>query len=216
MTRFETINLIRLFDFYLAVMLLLSFARRYTVYWDTIRVLLAVRGRWPKLLDRMKQHHGVLVTAEVIRPLAVAIALTLVQMICSRLIWPTATLAGSEVLGYWWKCTILVVAIAPMVAVDVYFLIRVGRFNRSETEMYLDKAEHWLGSWKTPAIRAMTLGYVNPHRIVDQEVKKSLAYLGQTVSWTAWWVSVQVSCRVACGLTIWLLWALFRGTPEIG
>ncbi|OWK43862.1 hypothetical protein [Fimbriiglobus ruber] len=207
MSHFEAANLIRVFDFYLTVMFLLSFARRYPVYWETARLLVALRGRWPRLVQRLKQHHGALVTAEVLRPLAVAFALTVVQMVCSRLIYPQAQLAVQEVEASWWRMLIVLVAMIPMIAVDAYFLIRVGQFNRLETEKYMDQAEHWLRSWHAPAIRAVTFGYINPRRIVDEEVKKSLDQLGQTVSWAAWWVSVQVACRVAFGLSIWLLWA---------
>jgi hypothetical protein len=208
MSRFEAANLIRVFDFYLAAMFVLGFARRYTLYWDTLRILVAVRGRWPRLLDRLKLHHGVLVTREVIRPLLLALALTVVQLVCSRVIWPQAQLAVGEVLDSGWRLAILLAAMVPMVAVDVYFLIRVGRINRASTEQYLDLAERWLSGWRSPVVRAVTLGYVNPQRMVDEEVRKGLGQLGRTVSWAAWWAAVQVGCRVACGLTIWLLWAL--------
>ena len=207
MSRFEAANLIRVFDFYLASMFLLSFTRRYVVYWDALRLLVSLRGRWPKLLDRLKQHHGVLVTREVIRPLGVALGLTLIQMICSRVIWPQAALTVWEVEQSWWRLAAVLVAAAPMVAVDVYFLVRVGRFDRTETEKYLDLAEHWLASWKTPAIRLATLGYVNPDRMVEDELKKGLREIGETVSWASRWVAIQVACRVAFGLVIWLMWA---------
>jgi hypothetical protein len=207
MSRFEAANLIRVFDFYLASMFLLSFARRYVVYWDAVRLLVSLRGRWPKLLDRLRQHHGVLVTREVIRPLLVALGLTLIQMICSRVIWPQAELTVHEVGQSWWRLAAVLVAAVPMVAVDVYFLVRVGRFDRTETEKYLDLAEHWLASWKTPLIRLGTLGYVNPDRMVEDELKKGLREIGQTVGWASRWVAIQVGCRVAFGLVIWLTWA---------
>lgn len=207
MSRFEAANLIRVFDFYLASMFLLSFARRYVVYWDALRLLVALRGRWPKLLDRLRQHHGVLVTREVIRPLLVALGLTVIQMICSRVIWPQAELTVREVEQSWWRLATVLVAAVPMVAVDVYFLVRVGRFDRTETEKYLDLAEHWLASWKTPLIRLGTLGYVNPDRMVEDELKKGLREIGATVGWASRWVAIQVACRVAFGLVIWLTWA---------
>jgi hypothetical protein len=207
MSRFEAANLIRVFDFYLASMFLLSLARRYVVYWDAARILVSVRGRWPKLLERLRQHHGVLVTREVIRPLFVALALTVIQMICSRVIWPQATLTVRQVEESWWRLACVLVAAAPMVAVDVYFLVRVGRFDRTQTEQYLDLAEHWLASWKTPLIRLGTLGYVNPDRMVEDELKKGLRQIGATVGWASRWVAVQVAFRVTFGLVIWLTWA---------
>lgn len=207
MSRFEAANLIRLFDFYLAAMFLLSFARRYRVYFNTIRLLVVLRGRWPRLTDRLAEHHAVLFKGEVLKPLLLAIGLTAIQMIASRLIWPQAELTVRELLESW-TVILFIVALLPMFAVDVYFLVRVGQFDRGETEKYLDQAEHWLGTWKAPAIRMATLGYVDPHRMVDREVKKSLEQIGETVSWASWWVSAQVGCRVAFGLVVWSLWAL--------
>ncbi len=211
MTGLDAANVIRVFDFYLAAMFVLSLARRYTVYWDTLALLAALHGRWPKLVRRMKEHHGVLVTGDVLRPLAVAAALTVGQMVCSRVIFPTAALTVGEICSTWWMAVLVLVAALPMLAVDVYFLVRVGTFDRRETVKYLDQAEHWLGSWKAPAIRLATFGYVDPRQMVNVEVRKSLTQLSGMVRSTAWWIAAQVGCRVACGLTIWLLWAAVRG-----
>jgi len=205
MSEFEAANLIRVFDFYLALMFVIGLLRRYPIYLDALRIVFAVRGRWPKLMERLKQHHGVLVTREVLRPLAVALALTAIQLLCSRVIWPDSQLALGVLAENPWRLAAMIAAAGPMLYVDFYFIISVGAFDRGETEKYLDEAEHWLSSWKAPAIRTLTLGFVNPRRIVDEEVKKGLNQLGETVSWIAWWVSAQVACRVLCGLIIWLL-----------
>ncbi len=53
--------------------------------------------------------------------------------------------------------TLVLVALAGMLAVDLYFIIRVGAIDRGETERYLDEAEHWLTSWKAPLIKTVTL-----------------------------------------------------------
>jgi hypothetical protein len=200
-------NLIRLFDFYLAATLVISLARRYRLYWDTLVLAFGFYGRWPKLVERLRVHHGVLLTADVLRPLVAAVALTVVQLVCSRLVWPTATLPTDAVLaqpGLWAPIT---VAAVPMLLIDLYFLVRVGRFDRGSTEDYLDQAEHWLASWKTPAIRLATLGYVNPQRIVDAEVVKGLENVGRMVGWASRWAAAQLTFRVLFGLVMWLAWA---------
>jgi len=207
MTELAAANLIRVFDFYLALMFLLGLSRRYPLYWNTLTLLISVRGRWPKLLERMKKNHNVLMTGEVIRPLIVAGGLMIVQFLCSRLIFPNAKLQVSEVFSEILSTVLFLLGALPMFTVDLYFLIAVGRFDRVEAEKYMDHAESWLGSWKGSAVRYATLGYVNPQRVVDREVQRSLIQLGKTVSWAAWWVSIQVVCRTACGLVIWLLWA---------
>ena len=93
-----------------------------------------------------------------LRPAAVALGLLFVQMICSRLIWPTANLTLRDLLDDWWILPPVLVAMAAMLAVDLYFIIRVGDIDRRETEQYLDEAEHWLTSWKGPLIQTITLG----------------------------------------------------------
>ena len=203
----EPLNLIRLFDFYLAATLVVSLARRYRLYWDTVALLVRFRGRWPKLGDRLLANHGVLLTRDVLRPLFAAVALTVVQFICSRLVWPTATLTSETVWGHWGLLAPILLAAVPMLLTDAYFLLRVGSFDRGSTEDYLDDAERWLTGWKTPAIRLATLGYVNPQRIVDAEVVKGLESVGRLVGWASRWAAIQLAFRVLFGLTLWLVWA---------
>ncbi len=202
----EPTNLIRLFDFYLAATLVVSLARRYRLYWDAVTLAVRFRGRWPKLVDRLKRHHGVLLTRDVLRPLFAAVALTVVQFVCSRVVWPTASLPTDAVAGHWRMLLPITVAAVPMLLIDLYFLVRVGRFDRGTTEDYLDQAEHWLASWQTPAIRLATLGYVNPQRIVDAEVVKGLEHVGRMVGWASRWAAIQLAVRVLFGLTLWVVW----------
>ncbi len=71
----------------------------------------------------------------------------------------------------WWLVPIILVPLIPMLAVDLYFIIRVGKFDHDETVKYLDQAERWLG-WKGPLVRALTFGIVNPRKMVDSEVQE--------------------------------------------
>lgn len=201
------INLIRVFDFYLAVMFFLSLLRRYDVYLDAVYILFKVRGRWPKLLQRLGEHKSVLLNWSFFRPAVVALVMMLVQLVCSRLIWPQAVLTAPGLQHDWWWIPIILVVFVPMVAVDVYFLVRVGRFDRGETLKYFDQAEYWLG-WKGPLVRVVTLGIVNPRKMVDREVQKSLDELGRVVNAGLWWVSVQIALRVVFGLILWTAWAV--------
>jgi hypothetical protein len=202
-------NLIRLFDFYLALMFVISLVRRWAVYVNAIRILIAVRGRWPKLIERLHEHKSILLNWSFFRPAAIALVLMIVQLIASRLLWPQAVLTGDELLGDPWLIAIILVPLIPMLLVDLYFIFRVGRFDHGETVKYLDQAERWLG-WKGPLVRALTLGIVNPRRMVDEEVKKSLSEMQSTVTASLWWVIVQTVLRLAFGLTLWTVW-LFHG-----
>jgi hypothetical protein len=203
----EPTNLIRVFDFYLAMMFLISLVRRWEVYFDALRLLVVVHGRMPRLLQRLAEHQSLLLNRSFFRPALTAFGLTVVQMVCSRLLWPYAVLTLPELREDWWLIPVLCVPLVPMLAVDLYFIVRVGRFDRDETVKYLDQAENWLG-WKGPVVRALTLGYVDPHKMVDEEMRKSLAELGTTVRASLWWVAAQIALRVTFGLTLWLVWAL--------
>jgi len=201
----EAVNLIRLFDLYLMLMMLISLWRRRRVYTDAVRIGWSTFHKRKKLLGRLGPQVRTLLTRSVVVPFAVVAVLTVVQWVCSRLIWPHAVVPLGEVGGTWWKLLLVVVAALPMLGVDVYFLVRVAKFDHQSTEQYLDYAERWLG-WRGRVVRAATVGVVNPTRIVDVEVKRNLEWIGQTASWAMWWTSVQSTFRVAFGLLVWLLW----------
>ncbi len=205
----DGVNLIRLFDFYLALMFLLSLMRRWPVYFEALRLLWQVRGRWPKLMRRLSQHRSLLLNWAFFRPVIAALALMGLQLLASRLIWPQAQLTVNHLQTDWWLPPILIVAALPMLAVDTYFLIRVGRFDYEETARYMTLAEDWLG-WKGTVVRVVTLGLVNPHHFVDEELRKTLSEARHTFSSALWWVCVQAACRIFFGLTLWTLWA-FHG-----
>jgi hypothetical protein len=203
----QPVNLIRVFDFYLALMFVISLVRRWEVYWDALRLLVTVRGRWPRLVQRLGDHQSLLLNWSFFRPAVLTLGLTLIQIICSRVIWPQAVLTGPGLQAEWWWIPIILFTLFPMLGVDLYFVVSVGTFDHAETVKYLDQAETWLG-WKGPLVRALTLGYVDPHKMVDEEVRKNLAEIGTTVRSSLWWVSAQIGLRVLFGLTLWTVWAI--------
>lgn len=201
------INLIRVFDFYVTLMFVISLVRRWDVYVNAVRILIGVQGRWPKLIARLSEHSSLILNWSFFRPAILALALTVVQLIVSRAIFPLAVLTGPQLQQEWWWVPVIFVPLVPMLAVDVYFVVRVGKFDHDETVKYFDQAETWLG-WKGPVVRALTLGLVNPHKMVDDEVRKSLQDYRSTLNASLWWVSVQIGLRLLFGLTLWTVWAI--------
>lgn len=201
------VNLIRVFDFYVTLMFVISLVRRWDVYVDAVRILIGVRGRWPKLIARLSEHSSLILNRSFFRPAMLALALTLIQLLFSRLIFPLAVLTGPQLQHEWWWIPLILLPMLPMLAVDVYFVVRVAKFDHDETVKYLDQAETWLG-WKGPLVRALTLGIVNPQKMVDEEVKKSLEGYRSTLNASLWWVSVQIGLRLLFGLTLWTVWAI--------
>jgi hypothetical protein len=80
--------------------------------------------------------------------------------------------------------------------------------DAEDTERYFSQAESWLGTWKATAVRAVTLGYVNPRHMVDVEVQKALTSGGRLIQSTLWWTAVQTATRVATGLVLWAAWGM--------
>src|SRR3954468_22767506 len=83
----------------------------------------------------------------------------------------------------------------------------VSRFDRAAVEALLDRAEHWLGSWKAPAVRFLTAGLIHPRRIVGEQVRQSLVRASLTVHGHLWALSLQIAARLAFGLALWVTWA---------
>ena len=103
MNQLATLNLIHVFDFYLAAMLMLSLYRRFEQYRSIGAILFAARSRWPRLLQVMKQHGALFLTGSTFRPFALALAIWVVQMIASRVVWPRADLTPKHVLDSWFS-----------------------------------------------------------------------------------------------------------------
>ena len=57
-------------------------------------------------------------------------------------------------------------------------------------------------------VRVVTFGYVNPHKMVAEEVRKALLAVSDMLNYTLWWMNLQVGLRFGFGLSLWLTWAL--------
>jgi hypothetical protein len=208
------LNLIHLFTFYLAAVFTISTVRRLRQYHAVAQLAVAAPNRWPRVLNQLRGHWIMFLTWATLRPAAVALGLLLIQMICSRLIWPSAHLTLRELLTEWWMTPPVLISLTAMLAVDVYFIVRVGVIDRRETEEYLDEAEHWLTSWKGPLIQMATFGYINPRQMVYVEVRKAVEEGRGLLHKTLWWVSAQAGLRTLYGLLLWIAWAVHSTPPE--
>ena len=91
---------------------------------------------------------------------------------------------------------------------DMYSLYRVGQLDRIELEKHFDEAEYWLRSRTAHVVRVVTFGFINPRRLVAQEVEKALLAVSDMLNFTLWWVILQMALRFCFGLSLWLTWAL--------
>jgi hypothetical protein len=203
----KALNLIRLFDFYLAVAFLVSTALRVSQYRAIIGLVRAVPSRWPHLFRLVKEHRTIFLTWTTVLPAVLAFLLCIIHAFACRLVWPQAQLTFGDV-GANWQSLVGVLALGvAMVAVDVYGTFVVGEVNREMMQKYFDQAEYWLRSWTAPVVRIFTFGYINPRHMVAVEVRKALIEASKLINSTFWWVSIQTGLRVAFGLALWLTYA---------
>jgi hypothetical protein len=205
------LELMRFFEFYLAVVFVLSTALRIHQYREVVALLGAMRGRWPRLFQVIREHHAMFLTWETFLPGALALGLFGVHTIACHWIWPHArlTLADLQQLGP--AVPIVGVLGVAMTAFDVYTMVKVGKIDRAQIEKYFDQAELWLRPWTAPVVRVVTLGFVNPRRMVSEEVHKALRELHRLLNSTLWWITVQTGLRIAYGLAVWLTFACSGG-----
>lgn len=202
------LHLIRLFDFYLAAMFLIGTVVRIRQYRIIVALVVRFRGRWPKLSQLVTQHHSVFLTWGTVLPLILTLVLLLIHSVASRWLWPEADLTLGQVCTLWPAAIVVGICGLAMVAFDVYSLFQVSEIDRAGLEKYFDQAEYWLRSWTAPVVRVLSLGYINPRRIVGVEVRKALEQASQALNVTLWWTSIQTGLRILYGLALWLTYAL--------
>jgi hypothetical protein len=213
MSRFWDLNLIHLFDFYLATTFLLSTAVRVRQYAAVLALVRSLPSRWPRLLALVKQYRSIFLTWPTVAPAALALALLVIQTLASRFLWPEAGrpphgLTVARLVEHPPAIPFVALFGLAMLAVDTYFILVVGKVDRPEVEKYFDQAEFWLRSWTAPVVRTVTFGYVNPRRMVAVEVQAALVSASKMLNTNLWWVVLQAALRIGYGLSLWVTYAL--------
>jgi hypothetical protein len=208
-----SLNLIHFLDFYFAFMFFAGTWRRFSQYQSVARLILAGPGRWPHLLKLVSDHRMIFWTWSMLLPALLALALWIVQMLASQFIFPDAGtledgLTITRLVEHWPALFFVAPLGLAMFGFDLYSLYLVGQIDREQLEIYFDQAEFWLRSRTAHVVRVVTFGWINPRKMVAEEVEKALAAVGDMLNFTLWWVSVQMGLRVAFGLSLWLTWAV--------
>jgi hypothetical protein len=213
MSGFWNLNLIHFVDFYFSFLFVVNTLRRLGQYHAVARLVLTTPGRWPRLFRLIKEHSTIFLTWSTLLPGLLALSLSVVQLLASRLVWPEAGRPpyGLTIEHLWqhWPALLAVLPLGcAMFGLDVYFLVRVGKLDRAEVEKYFDQAEYWLRSGTAHVVRIFTLGRINPRKMVAVEVQKALHELNSLLHNTFWWVTLQVGLRLVFGLSLWTTWAV--------
>jgi hypothetical protein len=206
MSGLANLNLIHFLDFYFMLMFVVGTMRRIGQYREVVHLVLKGPTRWPRLLRLVKAHRTIFFTWATLLPAILAFLLSVVQLMASRQLWPQANLTLAELSGLWSALIPILPLGLAMMGVDVYFVVAIGKFDRSEMEKYFDQAEYWLRSRTAHVVRIFTLGYINPRQMVGFEVRKALLEASQLLQVSLWWMTVQVGLRIAFGLALWGTW----------
>ncbi len=211
MTWLYEIRPISLFSLYLAVAFLLSTGLRLQQYRAILSLITRLHSRWPNVTKLVLSHRGILITWENVRPLVMVLSLLFMNTLASQFLWPQAKTFRVHDLVMIWPVLPLVLALTvAMIVFDTSGAFQVGKIDTPETEKYLDLAETWLSGWRAPVVRIFTLGFINPRNIVTKEVRTALEGASALLNSTLWWVTIQTSLRIACGLSLWSSYALQR------
>src|SRR5262249_5709093 len=95
------LNLIRFFEFYLALIFVVGIILRVRQYLAVLAIVHRLPGRWPRLLQLLATKHGVFLNGRTVWPTVLTLALCLLNTLACHLVWPQAHLT----LGYlceWW------------------------------------------------------------------------------------------------------------------
>jgi len=213
MSGFWRLNLIHFLDFYFAFFFLANTMRRWQQYHVIARLVVTSPGRWPRLLQLIQQNKAIVLTWTTFLPGLLALALSILQVLASRLVWPEAGVPPSgltvERLVEHGPFLAIVIPLAlAVLSLDLYSLFFVGALNRQDIEKYFDQAEYWLRSGTAHVVRIFTLGYINPRNLVTVEVRKALHAFNVLLHSTFSWVILQTGLRLLFGLSLWLIWVL--------
>jgi hypothetical protein len=125
-----------------------------------------------------------------------------------NLVWASATLNFEQIWTRWLPLTAIILSGGLMLIFDCRAVFSVGHFDRTALEADLDKAESWLKSWMGPAVRMVTFGFVNPRKMVGEELQRVFVDANWIVIGGLRRTSLRIGAQLAFGLSLWLTWAL--------
>ena len=80
--------------------------------------------------------------------------------------------------------------------------------NLEQQTKQLDQAEYWLKSWTAPVVRFLSLGTINPRRLVAKEVAAALEAVAGLMNASLYAVALQAGLRLAFGVSLWTAYLL--------
>ena len=207
---------IPLFSFYLVFLFIAGTMLRLRQYNAVLSLIARLRSRWPNLTSLILSHRHIFLTWETYRPLVVVSSLVTINTLMSQFIWPQAkAFSVADLIAIWPAVPVVVLTGLAMAAFDIHGTLHIGEIDQAETEKYFDQAESWLRGWKAPAVRVLSLGYINPRQMVAKEVRAALEGATPWLHSTLRWFTIQTTLRIAFGLALWSSYAMSDWLREV-
>jgi len=203
----EALRLVRMFDFYLAAVFVLGSLLRWQQYRAILGLVSGFPGRWPRLLRLLRLHTNLFLTWGTVLPGLLTLLLLLLHTLASRWLLPGADLTFGRLASSLAGLVVVGLLGLAMVGLDGFVLSQSISFDRAALEKHFDLAEYWLRSWTAPVVQVLSLGYVNPRRMVSNEIRGALEKSSQLLNIALWGLSLQTGLRIAYGLSLWCAWA---------
>ena len=204
----EGLHLIRMFDFYLAVVFVLGSVLRWQQYRAILGLVTGFPARWPRLLRLVRQHGNLFLTWGTVLPGLLTLGLLLLHTLGSHWLLAGADVTLGRLVSNPTALVLFGLLALAMIFVDGCLLSQNIDIERPTLEKHFDQAEYWLRSWAAPVVQVLSLGYVNPRRMVNAEVRDALEESSQLLNVALWWLSLQTGLRILCGLSLWCVWAV--------
>jgi hypothetical protein len=200
------INLINVFSYYITIAFIVGTVLRWRNYRAMLKIIVSFQGRWPKLLRLVSEHREVFWQWPTILPAACTLFLMTVHLLASWLIWSQARVTPADLVDHLWSLALITLMAGLMLLFDGRIIFQVTHFDRLALESDFDRAEHWLGTWKAPAVKVLTFGFINPRKMVNDQVRSALIKANEIVNGQFWLWAFQFVVRLAFGLAVWIAW----------
>ena len=158
--------------------------------------------RWPKLRALVATHRVIFLRWPTVLALVLTLLLLLVNAYASHFVWSHAQVTPGDLLAHPAAIAAVPAAGGVMCLLDFRSVFVFGRIDRAKVEELLDRAEHWLGSWKASTVRVLSLGLIHPRRIVGEQVRVTLVEASLAANGELRAMSLQILARFSFGVAL--------------
>lgn len=204
----DDVNLIDAFNYYLIIAFVVGTILRTRNYLAMTRLIYQSKHRWPKLRALAKADWAIFLRWSTVFPMAATLVLTIGNTWASHFVWTDARVTFQDLWSHSLAFIAVGVTAALMGFLDFKAVFLFAQVDRPTIEAILDRAEHWLVSWKAPAVRVLSLGFIHPRRIVGEQVHQALVDASVGIGGQLWYLSLQIVLRIALGLALWITWVV--------